>query len=155
MPVISLEKKLLYVGIFGNYVKVEALENVMCDIIKIRLKRRIATRSGKGNQLLNIKTAVKRPILKLRLPNFWWSFYFILLLVASLLFRRIFMMSHMKLSSTSPGCFSSMLRFSQTDSKLDSYSSFTAVIQKNGWRLTPKPPYFLHNKVDNTHCKRK
>ena len=27
----------------------EALESVMCDVIKIRLKRRIATRSGKGN----------------------------------------------------------------------------------------------------------
>ena len=70
---------------------IEALERVMCDVIKIRQKRRIATRSGKGNQPLNIKTAVERPILKLRLPNFRWSFYFILLLVASLLFRRIFM----------------------------------------------------------------
>ncbi len=44
----------------------EALESVMCDVIKIRLKRRIAaTRSGKGNQPLNIKTAVEQPILKL------------------------------------------------------------------------------------------
>ena len=42
----------------------------MCDAIKIRLKRRIATRSGKGNQQLNIKTAVDQPILKLGLPNF-------------------------------------------------------------------------------------
>ncbi len=42
----------------------------MCDVIKIHLKRRIATRSGKGNQLLNIKTVVKLPILKLGLPNF-------------------------------------------------------------------------------------
>ena len=33
----------------------EALESVICDVIKIRLKRRIATRSGKGNQPLNIK----------------------------------------------------------------------------------------------------
>ena len=41
----------------------------MCDVIKIRLKRRIAKRSGKENQSLNIKTAVERPILKLRLPN--------------------------------------------------------------------------------------
>ena len=70
----------------------------MCDVIKIRLKRRIATRSGKGNQPLNIKTVVERPILKLVLPIFRWSF-FILLLVASLLFRRLFMTSHMTLSS--------------------------------------------------------
>ena len=40
----------------------------MCDVIKIRLKRRIATRSGKGNEPLNIKTAVE--ILKLGLPNY-------------------------------------------------------------------------------------
>ena len=63
----------------------------MCDAINIRLKRRITMRIGKGNQLLNIKTAVERPIFKLRLPNFRWSFYFILLLVASLFLRRIFM----------------------------------------------------------------
>ena len=37
----------------------------MCDVIKIRLKRRYATRSGKGNQPQNIKTAVEQPILKL------------------------------------------------------------------------------------------
>ncbi len=55
----------------------------MRDVIKIRLKRRNATRNGKGNQPLNIKTAVERPILKLGLQNFRWSFYFILLLVAS------------------------------------------------------------------------
>ena len=42
----------------------------MCDVIKIRLKRRIATKSGKDTQPLNIKTAVERPILKLGLPNF-------------------------------------------------------------------------------------
>ncbi len=48
----------------------------MGDDMKIRLKRRIATRSGKGNQPLNIKTAVERPILKLGLSNFKWSFYF-------------------------------------------------------------------------------
>ncbi len=35
----------------------------MCDVIKIYIKRRIAIRSGKGNQPLNIKTAVERPIL--------------------------------------------------------------------------------------------
>ncbi len=55
----------------------EALESVMCDVINIRLKRRIATRSGNEIQPLNIKTAVERPILKLGLPNFSWSFYFI------------------------------------------------------------------------------
>ncbi len=32
----------------------------MCDVIKIRLKRRDVMRSGKGNQPLNIKTAVHR-----------------------------------------------------------------------------------------------
>ena len=63
----------------------EAPESVMCDVIKIRLKRRIATRSGKENQPLDIKTAVEWPIFNLGLPNFRWSFYSILLLVASLL----------------------------------------------------------------------
>ncbi len=72
----------------------EALECGMRDVIKIRFKRRYATRSGKRNQPLNIKAAVERPILKLGLPNFRWSFYFILLLVASPLFRRNFMTSH-------------------------------------------------------------
>ncbi len=46
----------------------EPLESSMCDVIKIRLKRRYATRSGIGDQQLNIKTAVERPILKLGLP---------------------------------------------------------------------------------------
>ena len=80
--------------------RAEALESVMCDVVKIRLKR-IATRSGKGNQPLNIKTAIERPILKLVCPNFSWSFLLISLLVASFLFRRIFMTSHMILSSAS------------------------------------------------------
>ena len=62
----------------------------MCGVIEIRPKRRIASRSGKGNQPLNIKTAVELPLLKLGLPNFRWSFYFLLLLVASLFFRNIF-----------------------------------------------------------------
>ena len=66
----------------------------MCDVIKIGLKRRDATRSGKGNQPLNIKTDVERSILKLELPTFRMSFYFILLLFASLLFRHFFMTSH-------------------------------------------------------------
>ncbi len=48
----------------------EALESGMCDVIKIHLKR-----SGKGNQPLNIKTAVERPISKQGLPNFI-LFYF-------------------------------------------------------------------------------
>ena len=54
----------------------EALVSVMCEVIKIRLKRRIATRNEKGNQPLNDKTAVELPISKLGLPNFRWSFYF-------------------------------------------------------------------------------
>ena len=49
----------------------EALESGMCDVIKICVKRRDATRrNGKGNQPLNIKTTVEWPILKLGLPNF-------------------------------------------------------------------------------------
>ncbi len=61
----------------------------------------IATTSGKGNQPLNMKAAAELPILKLGLTNFRWSFYFILLLVASLLFRRIFMTRHITLSNAS------------------------------------------------------
>ena len=80
----------------------EALESGMCDVIKVRLKRRIATRRWKGNQPLIIETALERPIVKLGLPNFRWSFYFILFLVANLFFRHIFMTSHMTLSSASP-----------------------------------------------------
>ncbi len=60
------------------------------------------------NQLLDIKTAVERQILKLGLPSFRWSFYFFLLLVASL---HIFMMSHMILSSAS----TYQLRFKGTE----------------------------------------
>ena len=90
----------------------EALESVMWDDLKIRSKRRIATRSGKGKQPLNIKTAVERPILKLRLQNFRGSFYFILLLVVCLLFRRMFMTSHITLSSAS--YFSEVLYWSFT-----------------------------------------
>ena len=82
---------LLIVEIGQQTAVLEAQESAMCDVIKIRLKRRIATRIGKLNRPLIIKTAVERPILKLGLPNFRWSFYFILLLVASLLFSRIFM----------------------------------------------------------------
>ncbi len=41
----------------------------MCDVIKIRLiKRRYETRIEKGNQPLDIKTAVEGPILNLGLP---------------------------------------------------------------------------------------
>ncbi len=46
----------------------------MCEVIKIWLKRRIVTRSGKGNQPLNIKTAIERPILRLGYPNFRGAF---------------------------------------------------------------------------------
>ncbi len=73
----------------------DALESVMCDVIKNTSKRRITTGSEKGNQQLNIKRAIELPILWLGLPNFRWSFYFILLLVA-FLFRHIFMTSHMR-----------------------------------------------------------
>ncbi len=83
----------------------EALESDMCDVINIRLKRRLATRSGKGNQQLYIKTAIERPILRLGYPNVMWNFYLILLLVASILFRRIFMTSHMTLSRALHGSF--------------------------------------------------
>ncbi len=55
----------------------EALESVMCDIIKIILKRRLETRSGKGNQPLNNKTDVECQILKLEIQNVSLSFYFI------------------------------------------------------------------------------
>ncbi len=80
---------------------IEALESGMCDVIKVHLKRREATRNGRGNQPLFIKTAVERPILKLGLLNFGWSFYFTILLVASPLFRHIFMTLHIPLSSAS------------------------------------------------------
>ncbi len=40
-----------------------------CVTLKNSLKRRDAMRSGKGNQPLNIKTALERPILKLGLLN--------------------------------------------------------------------------------------
>ncbi len=65
----------------------------------------------KGNQPLNIKTAVELPIIKLGLPNFRWRFYYILLHVASLLFRRIFMTSHMTLSSASNYCYPGIILF--------------------------------------------
>ena len=52
----------------------EALESDLCDVIKIRLKRRDATRCGKENQPLIIKTAVERPIFNLVLPNFGGAF---------------------------------------------------------------------------------
>ena len=57
-----------------------ALESVMCDVIKIRLKRRDAT--------------YFKPILKLGLPNFRGSFYLILLLAASLLLDIIYDVTH-------------------------------------------------------------
>ncbi len=76
----------LWLGILvAKLLYYEDLESVLCDVIKTSLKRRIATRSGRGNLPLNIKTAVEQSVLKLGLPNFRCSFYFILLLVASLL----------------------------------------------------------------------
>ncbi len=51
----------LNIDAFINFL-VEALKSVMRDVIRIRLKRKIATRSWKENQPLNIKTAVKLPI---------------------------------------------------------------------------------------------
>ncbi len=46
----------------------EAPESVMCDVI--RLKRRIAARSGKGNQPKNIKTAVGAANFKAKIIRF-------------------------------------------------------------------------------------
>ncbi len=54
-------------------VREEALESVMCEVIKIQLKKRITTRSWRENQPLNIITAVERQILKLGLPLFYFS----------------------------------------------------------------------------------
>ncbi len=68
-----LTKKCTKFIYFKTYNKFEALESGMCEVMKIRLKRRIVARSGRGNQLLDIKTAVERPILKLGLRNFWCS----------------------------------------------------------------------------------
>ena len=53
------------------------------------------------NEKWEKKPAVERPILKLWLPNFRWSFYSILFNVATLLFISIFMTSHMTLYSAS------------------------------------------------------
>ncbi len=49
----------------------------------------------------DIKTAMERPILKLGLPNFRLSFYFIFYSCCIPPFRRISMASHMTLSSAS------------------------------------------------------
>ncbi len=56
---------------------IEALDSIMCDVVKIRLKRRNATKSGKGNKLLNSKSAVKLPILNQGIPNVRWRLTFI------------------------------------------------------------------------------
>ncbi len=79
----------------------EALESVMCDVIKIRLKRRDATRSGKGNHPLNIKTAVDWPILKIGLQNFKGSFYSIFFSLHPSFLDVFLMTSHMPLSCAS------------------------------------------------------
>ncbi len=80
----------------------EALESAMSDDMKIGMKRRISTRSGKGNQLLNIKTAVERPILKIGIPNFEFLFYLTSYCIPH--FRVIFMTSHMTPSSALRFC---------------------------------------------------
>ena len=61
--IICETKKAFEIYLYSTFY--EALLSCMRDDIKIRLKRRDAMRSGKGKQLLNIKTAVERPILKL------------------------------------------------------------------------------------------
>ncbi len=48
----------------------EALKIGLFDVIKLRIKRRDAPRSGKGNQPLNIKIAVERPNFKARITKF-------------------------------------------------------------------------------------
>ena len=77
----------------------EALESVMCDVIKIRLKRRIAMRSKIKAQLKFGYPSFKicRSI-TVSIFSGWFPFP---LLVAINLFRRIFMTSHMTLSSVS------------------------------------------------------
>ena len=47
-----------------------ALESSMCDVIKICLKCRDATRSGKGNQTLNIKNSFRVANCKARINKF-------------------------------------------------------------------------------------
>ncbi len=54
---------------------VQLLESDMCDVIKIRPKRRMQREVGKET-MLNIKTALEWPILKQGLSNFRLSFYF-------------------------------------------------------------------------------
>ncbi len=66
----------------------------MCKVIKILLKRRDAMRSWKGNQPPNNKTTLERLILKLVLPSIMLSFYFILLLVESLLLDVFYDVTH-------------------------------------------------------------
>ncbi len=80
----------------------EALESVMCDVIKIRLKRRDATRSKiklKLHQKFgNASFKIGRSLAVLILSS-WFPFP---LLVAILLFRRIVLTFHMStLSSAS------------------------------------------------------
>ncbi len=49
----------------------EALESGICDVIKINLKRRDATRSVKGNQPLNIKKGCIAANFKARITKFY------------------------------------------------------------------------------------
>ncbi len=63
----------------------EKIRNILPDNLNIDSRHNdtstYAMRSGKGNQPLNIKIAVERPILKLELPNFRW------ILIAKLLYN--------------------------------------------------------------------
>ncbi len=85
----------------------------MCDVIKIRLKRRTATRRGKENQPLNIKRAVERPILMVRLTIIMWSFILFYFFLHPPFLIRIFVTSHMPLYSASKKIlpFSSAMNF--------------------------------------------
>ncbi len=84
-----------------KYLSYEALESVMCEVIKIRLKSRNATRN-KFKLKLHLKLG--NPSFKIGrsaailIFSGWFPFP---LLVAILLFRRIFVTSHMTLSSAS------------------------------------------------------
>ncbi len=114
----------------------EAPRGVMCDVIKISLKIRISTKGGKGNQQLSIKTAERPANFKARITKFRWSFYFILLLVATLLFTRIFMTSHRTLSSAS----NKMLTCCEVKglSSIDVLSKYSG--QTNTWRCIKSLP---------------
>ncbi len=82
-------------------IELEELESVMCDVINIRLKRRDAARSKIehkfhpkfGNPSFKIGRSTAALLFS--------ALFLFPLLVASLLFRHMFMTSHMTLSSAS------------------------------------------------------